>query len=555
MNVTEIRHPDYNTMQDLWEQYRLTFEGGYDFVDNYLEKYTIRETSADFELRKEMTYCPAHAKAAIIDIKNAIYSRMVDISRNHGPESYRLAADGLLGGVDLKGRSINGFIGCVLLPELLSIGKVGVYIDKPILDKNALRSDTQDVRPYLYHYQAENILSWSYDAYQNLTAVLLKDHILATDEETGLATEEVEQYRLLKLNNGRVDVVFYDKDGVQTEQYTLELPRIPFVILQISQSLLTDVSDYQIALLNIASSDIHYILKANFPFYTEQYALESDFADMLTRQPKTGDAAAAKDDAKSRNINVGLNTGRRYGKGLERPAFIHPSSEPLLASMQKQEEMIKDIKRLVNTNVQNLEPRRASSESKAQDNKSKEEGLSYIGLELETAERQIVDIWALYDGIDNNYVVKYPTNYSLRTDDERTAEADSLKDLMLTLPSDTFKREVAKRIARILLGNKIGEEVLTVIDSEIESAPAIISDPESLRSDHEAGLVGTETASKLRGYPAGEVEKAKKDHADRAARIALAQSEAGARGVADMDSDPESGKKEKQQVKEEKING
>jgi hypothetical protein len=76
------------------------------------------------------------------------------------------------------------------------------------------------------------------------------------------------------------------------------------------------------------------------------------------------------------------------------------------------------------------------------------------------------------------------------------------------------------------------------IHAEIDSAQVIVTDPEIIKDDHEAGFVGTELASKLRGYPEGEVEKAKKDHADRASRIALAQSEAGARGVSDMDTDP-----------------
>jgi hypothetical protein len=32
-----------------------------------------------------------------------------------------------------------------------------------------------------------------------------------------------------------------------------------------------DIADYQIALMNLESSDINYMLKSNFPFYVEQY--------------------------------------------------------------------------------------------------------------------------------------------------------------------------------------------------------------------------------------------------------------------------------------------
>ncbi len=61
------------------------------------------------------------------------------------------------------------------------------------------------------------------------------------------------------------------------------------------------------------------------------------------------------------------------------------------------------------------------------------------------------------------------------------------------------------------------------IMSEIDKSDVIYAPPDILQKDLEAGLVGLETASKIRGYPPDEVEKAKKDHADRLARIAQTQ--------------------------------
>ncbi len=68
-----------------------------------------------------------------------------------------------------------------------------------------------------------------------------------------------------------------------------------------------------------------------------------------------------------------------------------------------------------------------------------------------------------------------------------------------------------------------------------------------IKTDLESGLVGTELASKIRGYPPGEVEKAKLDHAERIERIALSQAEgaAAARGVGDLASDPKGPQSEK----------
>ena len=48
------------------------------------------------------------------------------------------------------------------------------------------------------------------------------------------------------------------------------MTRIPFVLLDIGDSMIKDVVNHQIALLNLGSSDVNYALKSNFPFYIEQ---------------------------------------------------------------------------------------------------------------------------------------------------------------------------------------------------------------------------------------------------------------------------------------------
>jgi hypothetical protein len=70
------------------------------------------------------------------------------------------------------------------------------------------------------------------------------------------------------------------------------------------------------------------------------------------------------------------------------------------------------------------------------------------------------------------------------------------------------------------------------------SAKYISSDPEAITKDLQNGLVSDATASLARGYDASEVEQAKKDHAERIARIQAAQAppgggltNPGARGV------------------------
>ena len=567
ISLHKIRHPQHTLMSMEWEKFRLAFEGGQFFKTKYLEKFSAREDDTDFATRKRVSHVPAHAKAAILDIRNAIFKRMVDITRKDGPESYTQAVTGLSHGVDGKGNSMNSFLGQVILPELLVLGRVGVYVDKPqMLEQQVSLADARKHKPYLYHYQAEDIFSWHYNSINKLDVVLLRDHDFTTDEGTGLINGEVENFRLLKLIeiDGKPQVLLkrfglsQKGAGVSSPQppinvvtgslnvideIILDLPEIPFVLLELETSLMTDVADYQISLLNLASSDVNYALKSNFPFYTEQYHPASDLSHL--RQADTTGTAVDGASANARQAKTGVAQGRRYPMGTERPAFIHPSAEPLKASMALQAELRQEIRQLVNLSLTNLGSTRASAESKDRDNQGLEGGLANIGLELEFGERNIGRIWWLYENAAGGEVtVKYPDNYSMRTDTDRRKEAEELQKISPTVPSPTFQKQTTKDIITIMQGHKVSLAELQTMHAEIDKAVVIITDPEIIRSDHEAGFVGDELASRLRGYPKGESERAAKDHAERAARIVVAQT-AQARGVPALGNNPAEGSDER----------
>jgi hypothetical protein len=547
--IDHVRHPHFVATFPDFHKFRTVFEGGRHFIQRYLIKFSARESDGDFANRKKISYAPAHAKAA-----------MADIVRRGGPQSYHNAILGQGRGVDLRGNSMNSFLGRIILPELLVLGRVGVFIDKPPIPENSTLKGTKTLQPYLYWYSAEDIRSWHFNEINELDAVLLEDHFFARDEN-GLISSESTRFRLMTLEpGGGVKIRFFaftgdvskNASGPQElfeEEVVLDLERIPFVILELSHSLLQDVADYQIALLNLASSDVNYALKSNFPFYTEQRSATSTLPHMIPQ----GTEGTAKEGgtAKNQSIAVGATQGRSYPKGLDRPEFIHPSPEPLLASMQKQQQMINEIRQLINLALSNVKPVRASAESKQIDNQGLEAGLSYIGLELQWAEQEIAKIWADYEKSDEIAHIKYPDNYQLRTDKDRRDEAKELEALKDGTPSATYKKEICKQIARVALGAKLPPDILETIEKEIDASVVVETDSETVRNDLEAGLVSNDTASQIRGYPEGEAEKAKVDQAERLALIAAAQSSAAtngpmaARGVPDADANPGSGVDEK----------
>jgi len=563
--IPDIRHPEYLSRLKDWEKWRRVYCGGDEFVQHYLRKVSSRERTTDFKTRRELTPIPTFAKSAVNDVKNSIFQRMTDITRLGGSVSYQASVQGLNNGVDLRSSTMSSFIGQEILPELLVMSRIGVYVDMPALPLNASILEAANSHPYLYMYRVEDILSWSCrdvndpDTYQS---ILLRDRCIDYDPNTYLALGEVERYRHLWINpeTGRVNVQFYDVDaqpidakGNAAGPLELQLTSIPFVMFDIKQSVIEDVATHQIALLNLGSVDVAYALKANFPFYVEQHDLRGGSSHLLENNNPDSAAVAGSQQGRDEEITVGPVQGRKYDLKTDAPSFIHPSSEPLKASMELQEKLKEDIRLLVNLAVTNINPKMASAESKQLDQAGLESGLSYIGLVLESGERRIARFWAQYESAQSA-TVKYPERYSIKSDEERRKQAKDHAELKFKVPSTTFQKQIDRDIIDILLGSKVNIELLEKMKRESDASEYRTSDPEIITIDIENGLVSNELASKARGYPEGESEKAQKDRVERIKATAEAQGAGevdgglknpGARGVPDLAAEPNQGSAEK----------
>lgn len=563
MDPTAIKHPDYASMETTWAKWRLTYEGGDNFIDKYLFKFSQREHVNDFNNRKKFTYCPAFAKAAVNDIKNAIFQRIADVTRDGGPDSWMQACQGKKRGVDLNGSTMNNFIGRQLLIELLTMKTVGVYVDRDRVPTGATKADINN-HPYIYLYKVEDILSWKYseDDPFELETVFLRDSSEKIDPETGLPIDGYDyEYRLVTKTENGVMVHIYNETGEEQGQpVLLNLSKIPFVIFEITESLLRDVTNYQIALLNMESADITFCLLGNFPFYTEQQ--DARMASSHLKKVGSVDQNATTEGTDpaipDSGKEVGSHHGRFYQKGMDRPGFIAPPTEPLEASIKKQAAIKADIRLLVNLSLSDVKPKMASAESKGMDERGLEAGLSAIGMELEHGERQIAQIWAMYEGKrDQQPTVTYPKRYSLKSDDELHKEANALEERMKAIPSSTYKREIAKQITTIMLGPHVSLETLRKVHKEIDAAKILTTDPDTIEMMVKNALLSNETASLALGAPSGEVEQAKKDAAERAANIMAVQqrNSPAARGAPEADINAQGATAEKQGVQAPEVGG
>lgn len=585
--LTGIRHPEYLEDELYWYDWRDCYNGGERYLKRNLKKFSERESDADFAARKVFTPIPAFAKAAVNDIRNAIFQRLCDVTRRDGSEAFMRASSGEIGGVDNNGASMQSFLGIDVLTELLVMGRVGVYVDMPSLSNFRTMADEGDVRPYCYMYRVEDILSWAAAKPEepgHFTALLLRER--AIDYNQGFAhgvylpQGGYTRYRLMWVdpNSRTVKMRLFDESDnlilpngsilADRETYNsksqtdfgvtnLELERIPFTMPTIGSSVLKDVCKHQVALLNLGSSDVAYVLKANLPFYIEQKDLRDVGAHLKEFVDDDGTTNTSDNSTAGKEVRTGVMQGRFYDLKADAPSFIHPSPEPLQASIKLQEKLEDDIRKLVNLAVQNKIGQRAmSAEALKLSDQGLEAGLSFIGLVLENTERQIATHWAAYESRDPGQrqvaTIKYPDRYSLKDDKDRIEEAKQLAELMYTVPGKEVKVELAKMIVTTLLSSKVPTSTIDKIFTQIENAGYTTSDPDIIIRAVEAGLCGEETGSIAIGFDGDEYKKAREDHAARAIRVATAQATTdgnmAARGVPDLDEDESSGEDEREEA-------
>lgn len=560
--IINVRRPGYLTSTHDWSTWRDTFHGGEYYRDHYLLKFGDRETEQEFQERLQITPIPTFAKSAILDVRNSIYQRLVEVSRVGGSKAYQDAINGEGGGVDGSGLSMDAFIGKEVLTELLIMGHVGIYVDAAPPEGDSLADPTYP--PYLSMYAPEDILSYSrFSRAQGgeFSAVLLRDYHTEVTQvaapSVSLPSDVQIRYRLVWKDpeDGEVYYKLFDdageivhpEDAREDGAVRTGLKRVPFILLDIGDSLLADVASYQAALLNLSSNDVYYAIKSNSPFLAIQRDAYGSGSHL--KRPES-------DTDEGHDETMGGGKGRYYGINEDAPQFISPPTDPLEASMKLQTKLEDSIRSLVNLAVANKQGTRTESgTAKKMSEQGLENGLAFIGMVLESGEKKVAQTWAEYENVVNPVpaVISYPDRYTLKTDEERFEEAEKQLDLAKRLPGKALKRAMAIRIARTLLEGKVTNESMEEITSEIRNADNLLVATETILEAHKAGLVDDATASTSLGFASGLVEQAREDRAIRIRQTLEAQTprdgsvpNAAARGAPELDTNPNSGSEERE---------
>jgi len=184
--VNKLTHPEYCRNIGSWVKYWMAYQGGKEFIDLYLTRYSKRELKKDYDRRKEISYNPGDAKDAVNDVRDALLTHMHGVQRTGDPRYLTMISQD----VDTFRSSMTTFVGTEILPRLLTQEKVYVFVDAPpqpgdtvdgedATEEKPSRTvpitraeETQDL-PYLWTFTAEQCKSLTYDVERRLPAVTI----------------------------------------------------------------------------------------------------------------------------------------------------------------------------------------------------------------------------------------------------------------------------------------------------------------------------------------------------------------------------------------------
>jgi hypothetical protein len=546
------RHPKYDEPDaQLW---RDTLSSDSAYIRKYLQPISTREDMNAYLTRLSQACVPAYAKAALYKKAALVSTKLSAVTRTGGHKTYQASFTAL-----------NNTIAQTILPELMAMKRVGVYLDMP--DTVPLVAGTEVPSPFFYVYKREDIINWNAkflnsDGTETGSAVLLRDYIYETDEQ-GLPISENESYRyLVKTDTGVNVTITYPGTNKPDSVVGLNLTRIPFYMLTLSRSLFEDVARIQVSLLNLDSRDSKYAMDMAFPLYTEQYDPGSETQHATTvpgsmppttdPDPLTGLTSAPNDNKdepnRGKTIIVGTTSGRRFPKGLERPGYIAPPSEPFKANREYSMSLRKDIETLMDTTLSTIGASNISAEAIREQGKNANAGLEVISLILNQFENWLASVWAMYVGSEPAKI-EYPMGYTNRSMGERLTEARDILLVSNEVQSVLARKNLTTLAIQSVLQGYVPTSRLQAIASDIEALDTVWNGPAKAIELLQEGALSVKTAVQLFGFSAAEALAAAKDHSDRLVRIADAQApkddgdqddttNPAARGIRDFSGDP-----------------
>lgn len=211
-----------------------TLRGGVEAMRNSGRTYLPKEegeSDSDYEDRLNRSWLFPGLDKAIEDVADRVFSREVQLGEDV-PESIAELAENITS----EGRNLNTFARDVF-EDGVEAGISFILADGPRRNGDETRADeiAQNLRPYLTHIQAEDVLGWQTKQIGNKTVVTqfrFFEYANEDDPNNPWEQEYIQQVRVLYRGEGSVSFEVYRKtqgDWAIHDSGIIDLPEIPVV--------------------------------------------------------------------------------------------------------------------------------------------------------------------------------------------------------------------------------------------------------------------------------------------------------------------------------------
>ena len=249
MNHIEREHPDYKRHQHTLRMYRDLYVGGSQFRER-AEHYLLRRQKEPLDVYAERLFRVFYENyiGSIIDwYTSTLFRRGISLQFESGSEtSQRFLAD-FTDNCDLRGTTLSQFFRKCLTDALVA-GKSHILVDFPRAQRvpaNRAEEDASGLsRAYLVHYQADELINWSFDERGDYDWIVLRQSIRRQPkvdspdivEETYWHYFDKSYYRIYKRierdgRSGPIELVAEGTHALVVQQ------RVPLFTLEISDGL------------------------------------------------------------------------------------------------------------------------------------------------------------------------------------------------------------------------------------------------------------------------------------------------------------------------------
>lgn len=448
------KHPQYGKNIEKWNLWYAAYEGDEDFIDLTIKKHE-RESNDNFELRKDEAEVFNYSETIINTYAGFI--GMANPDENIGSLAQDPAFQRFQNDTDLRGTDYSIFWNnATALAGVF--GFCGILVDRPPGAEGTQRSKADDERDGVHAYYAvyvpTNIWDWTWE----------KNPVTGREELTYLKLKE-SSTSILVMNRERWERwVKEDADdtewtpGESGENKTKRITFVWYVNYQIPTKPYLGLSDIrsiarlQAALTRDLSHGNEVIKYAAFPM-------------MIKPMLPMNQEPSEEDDVSGVTAVVEFDPEHPESK----PSWLEAAvAEPIDAVIKWDEQKEEEIYRTAGLSAF------YGTHSEARSGVALRAELTQLAAILmakskarDDAETQALRYWRLREGmpVDNSLRINRPLTINL---DELRIVLENLLLAKSSVRSETFKRELEKKVARQVLTN-VDKKILGAIENEIDT--------------------------------------------------------------------------------------